>query len=102
MIYGQLEIAETSETIEIAEQVVQKMTYGHPETVETYELLKLLKHMKLLVCILIFYHSPVLLSEVDPLLGQNTQANDSRSGSCYVLENRLFTLNWGYLSLYKR
>ena len=40
MTSGQFEIVETSETVEIVEQVVQKMTYGRPETAEITEIVE--------------------------------------------------------------
>ena len=60
MTSGQLEAAEIIETIEIAEQGVRRRYLGS---------LKLLKHLKLLACVLVFCHTSEFFSETNPPLG---------------------------------
>ena len=81
MTSGQSEMAKTFEIIEIAEQIVQNMTFGRPEIVETSETVEILKHLKLFVCIPLFCHTPKFFSETDPPKDLNTSKYSSKRSS---------------------
>ena len=84
MTSGQPKTTETSEAVEITEQVVQKKIYGQPEAAERFET----------VCTLLFCHTAELSCEIDPRLGENTQANNSLWGSKHVKKSNQTILSW--------